>query len=131
MAIVIDASVVLALLLNEELASKAEAIMAQGGLCAPALLNLEVTNGLVSAIRRKRMTKQDATSIIETFATLPIAFDEQATSSPKLLACALNHDLTTYDASYLLLAQRLRAPLASFDERLCDAAKSIEIVVLS
>jgi predicted nucleic acid-binding protein len=131
MAIVIDASVVLALLLNEQLADTAEAIMNQGGICAPDLLNLEVTNGLVSAVRRKRMTKQDATSLIEAFATLPIAFDEQTTPSPTLLACALEHGLTSYDASYLLLAQRLRSPLASFDAQLCAAAKSINIAVLT
>jgi predicted nucleic acid-binding protein len=55
MAIVIDASIVLALLLNEEFAQKAEAIMNQGGICAPDLLNLEVTNGLITAVRRKHM----------------------------------------------------------------------------
>jgi predicted nucleic acid-binding protein len=131
MAIVIDASVVLTLLLNEKLADKAEAIMNQSGICAPNLLNLEVTNGLISAVRRKRMTKQDATSIIEAFATLPIAIDEQTTPSPTILARAIESGLTSYDVSYLLLAQRLGSPLASFDARLCAAAKSINIAVLT
>ena len=36
---------------------------------------------------------------------------------------ALQHDLTAYDAAYLWLAAELRAPLATFDRNLGEAAR--------
>ena len=39
------------------------------------------------------------------------------------LRMALDADLTTYDASYLYLAQALSIPLVTFDRRLAQAAR--------
>ena len=39
------------------------------------------------------------------------------------LGLALAADLTTYDASYLWLAQALSMPLVTFDRRLAEAAR--------
>ena len=40
------------------------------------------------------------------------------------LDLALRYQLSTYDAAYLWLAAELKAPLATFDEKLASAAKS-------
>jgi predicted nucleic acid-binding protein len=36
---------------------------------------------------------------------------------------AIDHGITAYDAAYLCLAVQLRAPLATFDGRLGEAAR--------
>jgi predicted nucleic acid-binding protein len=41
----------------------------------------------------------------------------------KLAAVAERHGLTSYDAAYLCVAEQLAAPLATFDERLGEAAR--------
>ncbi len=130
MAIVIDASVVLALLLQEDNSQKAETIFRMGGTCAPNLLNLEVCNGIVSGIRRKRINKIDGKALIDAFSQLPITFDEQTAMPEELFQTVISCDLTSYDATYLMLAQRLKAPLATFDVRLSEAAKSLKIRVI-
>jgi predicted nucleic acid-binding protein len=40
------------------------------------------------------------------------------------LALALRYNLSAYDAAYLWLAAELKAPLATFDEKLAAAAQT-------
>jgi predicted nucleic acid-binding protein len=49
----------------------------------------------------------------------------------RILALARHHALSSYDASYLELAQRLGAALASFDRQLNRAASSIGVALFS
>ena len=42
-----------------------------------------------------------------------------------LFDIAQRHALTAYDAAYLALALRLRAPLITFDQKLAEAARAI------
>jgi len=46
-----------------------------------------------------------------------------------VLALAERHQLTTYDASYLELAQRLGLPLATVDANLLQAANAIRVEI--
>ncbi|MEB3262425.1 MAG: type II toxin-antitoxin system VapC family toxin [Cyanobacteriota bacterium] len=51
--------------------------------------------------------------------------------STRILALARNHALSSYDATYLELAQRLGAALASFDRQLNRAAGTIGVALFS
>jgi predicted nucleic acid-binding protein len=44
-----------------------------------------------------------------------------------VVALARSHGLSSYDATYLELAQRLEARLASFDRRLNQAATAVGV----
>ena len=46
---------------------------------------------------------------------------------PRLIALARAHGLSSYDATYLDLAQRLGATLASFDRKLNQAAADLGV----
>jgi predicted nucleic acid-binding protein len=131
MATVIDASIVLSALLSEEYAARAEEILCQDLICAPRLLALEVTNGLASAVRRKRLGAAEGKAIAEAFESLPVSFDDQPVQAPELFQFAQTHSLTTYDATYVLLAQRIDAKLASFDKALCEVGRRLGVPVLS
>jgi predicted nucleic acid-binding protein len=50
---------------------------------------------------------------------------------PRILALALDHGLSGNDATYLDLAQRLGATLASFDRQLNQAASANAVTLFS
>lgn len=53
---------------------------------------------------------------------LPIGLDQENPQPKDLLALALRHDLTSYDAAYLDLALRRQLPIATKDVALREAA---------
>ena len=56
------------------------------------------------------------------WASMPIAVD-RSPEEAAVLTLARRHGLTVYDASYLELAARHAAPLATLDGRLAEAAR--------
>lgn len=65
--------------------------------------------------------------------SLPITTDAQPAEerSVRILALARAHGLSSYDATYLELAQRLGAALASFDRQLNQAACAIGVALFA
>ena len=87
----------------------------------PALWTYEVANVLLIAERRGRLTESQVICFIGLLEQLPILVDT-AISMNTLLASAKTHQLTAYDAAYLVLAERLGVPLATLDADLAAAA---------
>jgi predicted nucleic acid-binding protein len=80
----------------------------------PFLWTYEVSNGLVMAQRRKRITVEDLAEILESLKALPIMFDpSDPDRSLQLPALALKYQLTVHDAAYLELVIRLALPIAT------------------
>ena len=134
MAFVVDASVVLAILMPDETNDLAAAIFERTltePAQAPNLLLLEVANAVSMAVKRKRITKPEATEILQVFGTLRIELDfTNVNRLEQTHDLGQQFSLTSYDASYLELAQRFSQPLATFDSKLAQAAKSLGILVL-
>ena len=55
---------------------------------------------------------------------LPIRIDQSLTNVAALLAAGRRHRLTAHDAAYLLLAERIGAPLATLDSNLIAATRT-------
>jgi predicted nucleic acid-binding protein len=136
MSIVVDASMAIAWLFDDERTAAAHAVMrrvvAEGAL-VPALWRLEVANVLRNAVRRGRCDEAYADRSLTRLGCLAISSDEntdrQAWGATRQLSREEN--LTLYDAAYLELALRRRAPLASCDAALIAAAERRAIEVLS
>lgn len=125
MVFVIDASVTLAWCFEDEATPLTEALLdrvAEEGAAAPALWEYEVSNALLVAERRRRISEAQAARLVELMQQLPVAVDRVPTPMPTLLAVARQHDLSTYDAAYLAMAERRGLPLATLDTRLRAAA---------
>lgn len=126
--IVVDASITLSWLLPDEQRSEAQAAIRQVrgdvGL-APAGWPIEVTNGLLLAERRQRITPEQTDALLARLRAVAIRVAEapDRTSVDAILSLAREHRLTAYDASYLELALRERAAIASLDDRLKAAAR--------
>jgi len=124
---VIDASVALAWCFEDEATPLADAVLnrlAEEEAVAPSIWPLEVANGLRSAERRGRIDERELPGVAQLLLALPIRIDDitldVALGDVLLLARALG--LSTYDASYIALALRHAAPLATLDDSLARAA---------
>lgn len=130
--VVVDASVTLAWGIPDEASDYAETVLValEGRtLLVPTLWSLEITNAIVIAERRKRLKPQDIRRFVELLGGFRIvehssSFEETITH---ILPLARAHDLSAYDATYLELAHRQHAPLATLDTRLRKAARSASV----
>jgi predicted nucleic acid-binding protein len=129
---VLDASLALQWFLEDE-ANRAYSLTVLSRLSStraivPLLWFYEVGNGLVMAQRRKRIRQKQVDEFLARLRQLPIDSTEQVSSEILTLpALAQKHQLTTYDAAYLALAEANHVPLATNDSALRRAAASVGV----
>jgi predicted nucleic acid-binding protein len=85
---------------------------------------MEVSNALLMAIRRGRITDDKVRRFFDDIRSLPIKIDSESTAQAfhRAFALAQQHRLTSYDAAYLEVAVRVNLPLATLDDELRNAA---------
>ena len=125
--LVVDCSVTMAWCFEDECDELADAVLdalADGEVWVPSLWPLEVANVLVAAERRRRLTAADSARFVELLMSLPMVVDDRSheRAVSQVLAAARQVDISVYDASYLELAMRLGATLATRDAQLQAAA---------
>lgn len=96
----------------------------------PALWQLEVANVLLVAERRGRINEAQAARFLGLLVRLPIRIDMSPTDTTALLAAGRRHNLSAYDAAFLVLAERLAAPLATLDVQLMEACRAAGVRLL-
>jgi predicted nucleic acid-binding protein len=125
-ALVVDASVAAAWVLPDESSEAADAVLrrvAAEGAVAPELLWHELRNILLMAARRNRLPETEVVPALLRLRRLPIeAAETTSGGDAKLVALAVRHGLTAYDAAYLLLASDRGLPLATADRALRRSA---------
>ena len=132
MPFVVDASVAACWCFPDEKSAAADTAMDRllhDEAIAPGLWTLEITNILVASERRGRISPQETDAFLGDLARLPIGIHREA-DQKTLVALARKHQLTTYDASYVELAARTGAALATLDRRLADAARAEDLEIV-
>lgn len=132
--LVLDCSVTMSWLFREEFTPFAERILddvTAGRAVVPSLWPLEVGNVLLQAERQGRINEADGARFLALLGGLPIDIDstQQSTRVHDLLPFARETGLTVYGASYVELAARFGAPLATLDRRMAAAAERIGVDV--
>ena len=92
------------------------------GAIVPMLWSYEVSNAVLVAERRGRLTRGDAARMVELLHALPVEVEEGEPDLRRLTDLAREFDLSTYHACYLDLALTSGWPLATRDSRLKEAA---------
>jgi predicted nucleic acid-binding protein len=127
---VLDASAALSLVLSDEFTDTSERILnlvVAYGAVVPTLWSYQVTNGLLAALRRGRLTEEAVAHAVVGLERLPITYDPSRPPQGELIGVAREYDLTTYDAAYLWLARYRDMSLATRDQRLTSAARKAAI----
>ena len=133
MPLVLDASAIIPLAMRDEDAAfslKVVASLADDGGVAPSLFWYEVCNVLAMSERRQRIAPAVVDDFIGELEKLPIQLSPTA-STQAVMQIVRQYQLTFYDASYLELAIRLGAVLATQDGQLARAALAANVPLFS
>ena len=133
---VLDCSVTMAWCFEDETTEFTEAVLeslASRSALVPAIWPLEITNVLLMAMRRKRLTKIKAAGFLDRLNDLPIrqANGNPLSSMTRIFELGDESKITSYDAAYLDLAISYDLPLVTIDKDLAKAAKASEIRLFS
>ncbi|MCK4603243.1 MAG: type II toxin-antitoxin system VapC family toxin [Deltaproteobacteria bacterium] len=132
---VVDNSVVMAWCFQDETSQYADAIL--GSLevfkaIVPSIWPLEVGNVLLVAERRKRLSEAGSARFIALLTELPIMIEQESPERMmrEILALAREHQISSYDASYLDLAMRKGVAIATLDDGLIKAAERSQVPIM-
>jgi len=134
-AFVLDASATLACLLPDEqptaLPPWADHVDT-ARIVVPPTWPIEVANGFIMAVRRKRIPAASVAELAEPLSIWSIAIEAPnvVIAMKQIAVVARDHGLTAYDAAYLEIALRLRLPLVTLDRHLAKAAELAKITLL-
>lgn len=141
MSFVLDASLTLAWCFEDEhtrfTTAALEALLNHGAI-VPTIWIHEVTNGLRTVQKSSRIDEQAVrtfTSMLEQLPIETVSLDA-GTMFGEVRRIALQHNISAYDAAYLVLARLLQMPLATLDGTgrragLKQAALALSVTVLS
>ncbi len=123
---IVDANVILRAFLPDEAQDQAQAlirdhVLGQVQLAAPELLLYEVTNAVVQARRRGRLTDEQAEGILSSFEGLGISL--KPVSWRRMFSIAQRFGCSAHDAAYLALAEADDQPLITGDVRMYNAVR--------
>jgi len=133
---VVDNSVVMSWCFQDEMSEYADAVLdrlADAQALVPGIWPLEVTNVLLMAQKKKRLSRAGSARFLELLRSLPIVVEQElpARVFAEIFALAEDTGFSTYDASYLDLSMREGLPLASLDRSLRKAAKGCHVPVFN
>ena len=117
----VDCSAICGILFDEPWRAEAMSRIAGKTLYAPYLLDHEVVSVTLKK-HRQNWSRESLAGALEDYAQYQIELRDIDCAGQ--FALAQRYKLSAYDAAYLWLAGELRAPLATFDDKLAAAART-------
>jgi predicted nucleic acid-binding protein len=128
MKLVVDTSVIIAVIANEAEKSRLIALTRDTELLAPASLPWEIGNAFSAMLRRNRITLEQSLKAIAAYRQISLRLIPVDLSHALRVAEELN--IYAYDAYMVAVAQRHNCALISLDQHLRRSAASLGIEVL-
>jgi predicted nucleic acid-binding protein len=128
MNLVVDTSVLIAVLVSEPEREKLVRLTKNADLVAPGSVHWEIGNALAAMIKRKRIDRGQAQAVLKAYERIPIRFRD--VDLDLAMQVASDHDLYAYDAYVLVCAREHRCPLITLDRNLAQAAKQARVSVV-
>ena len=128
MELVVDTSVLIAVLTGEPARDRLIARTHGAELLAPGSVHWEVGNAFSALLKRRRLKLPDVQAALTAYGQIPIRFVDVDLASA--LELADRFGLYAYDAYLMACARRQRAPLLTLDARLGRAAQEAGVDVL-
>jgi predicted nucleic acid-binding protein len=129
MDILLDASAIMAVILNE--ANKDLVIKLTKGstLLSPEMISYEIGNALISLYKRHKLKEKEIIDAYHDFIKIPIRTLD--VDMEKALKISCKYNIYAYDAYYLETAKRLKLPIITFDIPMKNVALNMNINVLT
>jgi predicted nucleic acid-binding protein len=128
MEIVVDTSVIIAVIVNESRKGQLVEMTKGASLHAPSSLHWEVGNAFSAMFKRNRIDLSQALNALTSYKTIPIRFHDVDLKSS--LELSDTYGLYAYDAYFLTCAMKVNGPLLTLDTSLVDAADRSGVAVL-
>ena len=128
MELVVDTSVLIAVLTGEPARDQLIARTQGAELLAPSSVHWEIGNAFSALLKRRRLKLPDVQAALTAYGQVPIRFVDVDLASA--LELADRFGLYAYDAYLMACARRQRAPLLTLDARLGRAAQQAGVEVL-
>jgi len=126
--VIIDASAIIAVLVNEPIKERLVALTARADLLAPHSVHWEIGNAFSAMLKRERIGVEQVVEALRMYAGIPIRFVE--VELEETLRIAHVHRIYAYDAYLIRCAEKYGAPLLSLDRDLLAAARAQGVRVL-
>ncbi|MFN0116194.1 MAG: type II toxin-antitoxin system VapC family toxin [Paracoccaceae bacterium] len=121
---VVDASVALKWVLEEQGSAEAAMLLDGRAIFAPSLVDTEAANALWAAARRGEVSRGEAALVFDTFLAAPLRrIDLSADLTASALQIAADLDHPVYDCVYLAAGLMLDLPVVTADRRFLVAAR--------
>jgi predicted nucleic acid-binding protein len=128
MELMIDASVLICIILNEPEKKKVISLTEETELVSPEIISFEIGNALSRMYKKHRLNEEQIVKSYELFETLPLRFVKVDMAKALKLSC--KYSIYAYDAYYLETAYRLKLPLLTLDVLMKNTGKHINIDIL-
>ena len=128
MDILIDASALMPILINEPEKGRIINLTRNCILLAPSILPYEIGNALTRLKKRNILTDQNIIMAYKDFKKIPIRLLDLSIENALKLAC--RYMIYAYDAYYLEVASRLNLPLLTLDILMKRVALDIKLKIL-
>ncbi|CAN5780425.1 type II toxin-antitoxin system VapC family toxin [soil metagenome] len=128
MDIVVDTSVIIAVITDEAQKPRLVELTAAARLLAPLSVHWEIGNAFSAMLKRKRITAAQAQAAVAVYRIIPIRFVD--VSLAESLALAERLGIYAYDAYLITCALDQKCPLLSLDGGLIYAARQAGAQVL-
>lgn len=126
--IVVDASVLIAVVTNEPDKEKLVLLTQNADLIAPHSIHWEIGNAFSAMLKRNRVTVEDAVQAIKSYQNIAIRFVDVELEEAVRLAGNLN--IYAYDAYLIRCALKYKSPLLSLDRRLLNTARLVNAQIV-
>jgi predicted nucleic acid-binding protein len=128
MELVLDASALMCIILNEPEKGQIVALTKNAEIVSPDVISFEVGNALSRMVKKHKINEEQVLKAYSLFETIPMRIVKTDVHKALIISCKYN--LYAYDAYYLETAQRLALPLLTLDGSMKDRAKLMNIDLL-
>jgi predicted nucleic acid-binding protein len=128
MNIIIDVSVIMAIIIDEPEKEFAIKLTKDISLLAPQMISFEIGNALTRVYKRHILDEKEIIEAYKEYKKIPLKIVE--VDMENALNIAYKYTIYAYDAYYLETAKRLKIPLLTFDVNMRRIALEMDLKLL-
>jgi predicted nucleic acid-binding protein len=125
MEVILDASAIMAVILNEPNRDKVIELTKNATLLSPEVISFEIGNVLINLFKKRRITEDNLLEAYRNYSLIPIR--NIKVDVEKALGIACKYNIYAYDAYYLETAYRLKFPLITLDALMRETGLKLKI----